>query len=83
MTQFVAIDVGGTLAFWSGDATRIVDDIAEAAPTHLPTVPRLLEKVHTRVLGSATGPRGAIVTGSLAVAERVARRRREGRPISC
>jgi long-chain acyl-CoA synthetase len=80
MTQFVAIDVGGTLAFWSGDTKRIVEDIAEAAPTHLPTVPRLLEKIHTRVLSSATGPRGALVTGALAVADRVARRRRVGRP---
>ena len=53
MVSFVAIDTGGVLAFWSGDTKKLAEEIAEAEPTHIPTVPRLLEKIHTRVIGQA------------------------------
>ena len=49
MVSFVALETGGTLAFWGGDTKKLAADIAEAKPTHVPTVPRLLEKIHTRV----------------------------------
>jgi long-chain acyl-CoA synthetase len=79
MVAIVGIDTGGTLAFWSGDAKRIAEDIAEAAPTHVPTVPRLLEKIQTRALGQATGVKGQIFTRALRTGERVAKAKREGR----
>jgi long-chain acyl-CoA synthetase len=79
MVAIVGIDTGGTLAFWSGDAKRIVEDIAEAAPTHVPTVPRLLEKIQARALAQATGRKGEIFKRALQTGERVARARREGR----
>jgi long-chain acyl-CoA synthetase len=79
MVAIVGIDTGGTLAFWSGDAKRIAEDIGEAAPTHVPTVPRLLEKIQTRALGQATGVKGQIFTRALRTGERVARAQREGR----
>ncbi len=72
MTEFVTIDTGGTLAFASGDTKRIAHDLAAAAPTHVPTVPRLLEKVRNHALGAAEGPRGTIFTRALAIGERVA-----------
>jgi long-chain acyl-CoA synthetase len=50
VTELVGLDVGGTLAFWSGDTSRLVDDLANAQPTHVPSVPRVFEKVHTRAL---------------------------------
>ena len=50
IAQAVALKVGGTLAFWGGDPKRIVDEVAEVAPTHFPSVPRVYEKVHTAVL---------------------------------
>ena len=37
IAQAVALQVGGTLGFWGGDARRIVDEIAEVRPTHLPS----------------------------------------------
>jgi long-chain acyl-CoA synthetase len=77
LTAFVALATGGTLVFWSGDRDRLVDELALAAPTHVPTVPRLLEKVRTRVL-AAGGPRGALVRRAVAVGDRVARSRRAG-----
>ncbi len=50
VAQLVTLDIGGTLAFWSGDPKRVMDDVAATRPTHLPVVPRVLEKVHARVL---------------------------------
>jgi long-chain acyl-CoA synthetase len=79
MVAIVGIDTGGTLAFWSGDAKRIVEDIAEAAPTHVPTVPRLLEKIQARAQGQAQGVKGQIFARALRTGQRVARARREGR----
>jgi long-chain acyl-CoA synthetase len=78
VSALVAMATSGTLVFWSGDRERLVDELAAAAPTHVPTVPRLLEKVRTRVL-SATGLRGTIVRGAVSAGDRVARCRREGR----
>ena len=51
VTQLVALVVGGTIIFWRGDPKRIVDELAEAQPTHFPSVPRVFEKVHTKILG--------------------------------
>jgi long-chain acyl-CoA synthetase len=79
MVAIVGIDTGGVLAFWGGDPKRLADDIGEAAPTHVPTVPRLLEKIQTRALGQATGVKGQIFARALATGERVAKARRAGR----
>ena len=82
LSALVAIATGGTLVFWSGDRERLAAELAEAAPTYVPTVPRLLEKVHTRVLASAIGVRGALVRRAVDVGGRVAHRRRNGRPVA-
>ena len=82
MVSFVALDTGGTLAFWGGDTKNLAADIAEAKPSHVPTVPRLLEKIHTRVVGTAAAAGGAkamIFTRALASGEKVAKAKREGR----
>jgi long-chain acyl-CoA synthetase len=59
LVQMVSLDVGATLAFWSGDSRRLVDDVAAAKPTHFPSVPRIFEKIHTRAL--ARGQEGGAV----------------------
>jgi long-chain acyl-CoA synthetase len=51
VTQFVALSVGGTIVYWRGDPKRIMDELAEARPTHFPSVPRVFEKVHSAILG--------------------------------
>src|SRR3954453_10025974 len=81
MVSFVALETGGTLCFWGGDTKNLAAEIAEAQPTHIPTVPRLLEKIHTRVVGtaaSAGGVKAAIFTRALATGERVAAAKRSG-----
>jgi long-chain acyl-CoA synthetase len=50
IAQMVALTVGGTIVFWRGDAKKIIDELAEAKPTHFPSVPRVFEKVHARIL---------------------------------
>ena len=51
IVQFVSLDVGGTLAFWSGSAAGLLEDIAATHPTHVPAVPRVFEKIHTKAAG--------------------------------
>ncbi|HKH17948.1 MAG TPA: long-chain fatty acid--CoA ligase [Solirubrobacteraceae bacterium] len=50
VAQIAIVDAGGTLAFWGGDPARIVDELSEIRPTHLPSVPRIYEKAHGAVL---------------------------------
>jgi long-chain acyl-CoA synthetase len=85
MVAFVAIEVGGVLAFSSGDTKKLAEEIKAFNPTHIPTVPRLLEKIHTRVVGQATaagGTKAAIFTRALATGEKVAKAKREGRKVA-
>ena len=81
MTELVALDVGGTLAFWRGDMQHVVDDLAEIRPTHLPAVPRVLEKIHTRVLAGAQDAgrvKGTIADWSLGIGRRMRAAERRG-----
>ncbi len=50
MTQMLVLDVGGTLAYWRGDPKVVLEDLAATRPTHVPSVPRVYEKVHTKAL---------------------------------
>jgi long-chain acyl-CoA synthetase len=59
VVQIVSLDVGGTLAFWSGDSRKLVEDVAAARPSHFPSVPRVFEKIHARAL--ARGNDGSAV----------------------
>jgi long-chain acyl-CoA synthetase len=49
--QFVPLDIGGTLAFWSGSTKRLLEDIQITRPTYLPAVPRIFEKIYTKAAG--------------------------------
>jgi long-chain acyl-CoA synthetase len=74
VTQLFALDVGATLAFWTGDPRRLLDDLREAAPTHLPSVPRVFEKIHTRAtstLEEAGAARRALMRWALATGAKV------------
>ncbi|HEX8065568.1 MAG TPA: long-chain fatty acid--CoA ligase [Thermoleophilaceae bacterium] len=46
VTTMFGLDRGVVLAFWRGDMTRVRDDLAEVRPTHLPSAPRLFEKIY-------------------------------------
>ncbi|MEU5437602.1 AMP-dependent synthetase/ligase [Streptomyces sp. NPDC020719] len=59
LIQFSTLLYGGELCYFGGRVEDVVKELAEAQPTHLPSVPRLFEKVHQSVLALAeTRPDG-------------------------
>jgi long-chain acyl-CoA synthetase len=93
VTQMVSLEVGATIAYWTRDPARLLEDIAEVHPSHLPSVPRVFEKIHTaavsgiedqnfakRMIGRwalETGRRARTVERQGKQLGRVGRRRRE------
>jgi len=59
VVQFVAVDVGAELAYWRRDPKKIVEDVQIIKPTHLPSVPRIFEKIHTAATAKAEAAGGA------------------------
>ncbi|OKK06892.1 AMP-dependent synthetase [Streptomyces sp. CB03234] len=47
LIQFTTLLYGGELCYFGGRIENVVTELAEAQPTHLPSVPRLFEKVHS------------------------------------
>jgi long-chain acyl-CoA synthetase len=81
MVQMVSLEVEGTLAYWRGDSRLLLEDLAEARPTHFPSVPRVFEKVHTEALAQAAagGPvRRRVFDAALAIGLRTRRAQRAG-----
>jgi len=57
IAQAVTLSVGGRVVYWSGDMTKIIDDLPAASPTHVPAVPRIYEKIHGAVTGKVADGR--------------------------
>jgi long-chain acyl-CoA synthetase len=76
--QMVAIDAGATLAYWRRDPTKIIEDVAEVNPTHLPSVPRIFEKIYTKAT-SAEGAKAQILKRAVATGRQIRRLEAEGR----
>ncbi|MGA9860373.1 MAG: long-chain fatty acid--CoA ligase, partial [Solirubrobacteraceae bacterium] len=51
VAQAVVIRAGAGICFWGGDASKIIEELAELQPTHFPAVPRVYEKIYGAVLG--------------------------------
>jgi long-chain acyl-CoA synthetase len=56
LIQFLVLDVGGTIAYWQKDATKIVPDLQEVRPHYFPSVPRIFEKIYTLATSNAPDP---------------------------
>ncbi len=85
VAQTVVLDVGGTLAYWSGDSKNILDEVAASAPTHFVAVPRIYEKLHTGVISAveSSGPHVRLLFAwALEVGRRARSAQRAGRPLS-
>jgi long-chain acyl-CoA synthetase len=52
LIQLAVFDLGGTLAYFSGDTKQIVPELMEVKPTYLPSVPRVFEKIYTLAQGA-------------------------------
>jgi long-chain acyl-CoA synthetase len=47
LIQFVTLDLGATIAYWSRDPNKIIPDLMDVNPTYFPSVPRMFEKIYT------------------------------------
>jgi long-chain acyl-CoA synthetase len=47
LVQLVAYDLGGTIAYFSGDTRQIVPELSDVKPTYFPSVPRIFEKIYS------------------------------------
>ena len=84
VTQLATLALGGTIAYWRGDPAKLLDDIALTRPTHLPVVPRVLEKIRARALDAADeggAPQRALLSGSLSLGRRAAAHRHAHEPL--
>ena len=51
VAQAVVLSVGARLIYWGGDTSKIVDELLDTGPTHVPAVPRIYEKMEGAVTG--------------------------------
>jgi long-chain acyl-CoA synthetase len=58
IVQFVAVQAGAEMAYWRRDPKKIVEDVQIIKPTHLPSVPRIFEKIHTAATAKADAAGG-------------------------
>ncbi|MBT2469404.1 long-chain fatty acid--CoA ligase [Streptomyces sp. ISL-66] len=58
LIQFTTLLEGGELCYFGGRIEDVIGELAEARPTHLPSVPRLFEKLHSVVLSLAEAREG-------------------------
>ncbi len=81
IVQLVVLDAGAVLAFWHRDPKRIVSDVGEISPTHLPSVPRVFEKIYTAATSkveAAGGPKEKLFWWAVGVGRKVRERERKG-----
>ncbi|HET6858654.1 MAG TPA: long-chain fatty acid--CoA ligase [Streptomyces sp.] len=58
LIEFTTVLHGSELCYFGGRIEDVVSELAEARPTHLPSVPRLFEKIHSVVLSLAESQEG-------------------------
>ncbi|MCX4527425.1 MULTISPECIES: long-chain fatty acid--CoA ligase [unclassified Streptomyces] len=58
LIQFTTLLEGGELCYFGGRIEDVLAELAQARPTHLPSVPRLFEKLHAVVLSLAQAEEG-------------------------
>lgn len=79
LIQLISVDVGSTIAYWSGDPQKIVPELSETRPTYFPSVPRIFEKIYTLVTSNAEDP--AQLAAAVALGRKVRDLEVAGEPI--
>jgi long-chain acyl-CoA synthetase len=85
IVQFTALSKSSLLIYWQRDPKKLLDEIAAVKPTHLPSVPRLFEKIYTAATSrseEAGGLKAAIFSRAVSTGRRVVEAERDGRPLS-
>jgi long-chain acyl-CoA synthetase len=83
LMQLLGAHLGFTIAFCP-DPRRIAEIMPQVRPTVLPTVPRVLEKMHTTVstnFAEATGAKRRLIDWALAVGRRSSALQQQRRPL--
>ncbi len=81
MIQLVSVHFGATVIYFGGDMTKVIDELQEAQPTLLPSVPRIFEKIHAKAMSAAVDAsslRRAVFDWALGVGRRKARHLQDG-----
>jgi long-chain acyl-CoA synthetase len=78
LIELIAIDLGGTIAYWSGDPKAIVSDLMAVHPHYIPSVPRIFEKIYTLVTASGDPEK---IRAATQVGLKVRRLREAGEPV--
>ncbi len=83
IVQLLALDQGATLAYWRRDTALLLDDVAELQPTHLPSVPRVFEKIYAAATAGASNsrPRRMLLDWAIGVGRRAQAARERARPL--
>ena len=82
LIQFIAMDLGATIAFWEKDPLKIVPNLSEVRPTCFPSVPRIFEKIYTQAtakIAEVGGAKERIFWWSVGVGRRVRELEQQGR----
>jgi long-chain acyl-CoA synthetase len=82
LVQVFGIDEGAELAYWRRDPKKIIEDVALIKPTHLPSVPRIFEKIYTAATARVEASGGAqlrVFNWAFRVGRKVRERERKGR----
>jgi long-chain acyl-CoA synthetase len=53
LIQFVALELGGAIAYWEKDPQKIIPNLMEVKPSYFPSVPRIFEKIYTMATSNA------------------------------
>ncbi len=80
--QFVAIDLGATIAYWEKDPLKIVPNLSEVKPAFFPSVPRIFEKIYTQAtakIAEAGGFKEKVFRWSVGVGRRIRELEQQGR----
>uniref|UniRef100_A0A7N6AM76 Long-chain-fatty-acid--CoA ligase n=1 Tax=Anabas testudineus TaxID=64144 RepID=A0A7N6AM76_ANATE len=56
LSQVTMFCHGARVGFYQGDISLLMDDIKTLKPTFFPVVPRLLNRIYDKILGSVTSP---------------------------
>jgi long-chain acyl-CoA synthetase len=57
VAQMAMVSAGARIIYWTGDTTKIAGELQARAPTHLPAVPRIFEKIHAVITGRIANDR--------------------------
>jgi long-chain acyl-CoA synthetase len=85
VAQAVVIRAGARSCYWSGDATKIIDELGTFSPTHFPAVPRIYEKIHATAMGRAedgSAPERALFRWALGAGAKANAALREGTAVA-